>query len=1170
MRSRALLAAALVCWAAAGAAGQEYRATLSGTITDATGAALPGVTVTIVETRTGAKTSVVTGTSGQYLVPFLPPGDYDVTAELSGFKQVTRKALHLEAGSHPVIDLAMAVGNVTESVQVHADVPIVNTADASVGQTVTTKEVEDLPLNGRTPMMLAQLAIGVVATSNPSLIHPFDNNAAAAWSIGGTPSQTSELLLDGAPDEIWSGSLAYSPPQDAVQEVSVKAFNTDAAYGHTFGGTLNQVLKSGTNTFHGSGYLFNQPATLTSNSFFNVKTGTPKPDNKYNQYGMTAGGPVAIPGLFDGRNKLFWFLALERLTDSQPATNLTTVPTDAERQGDFSKLLALGPQYQLFNPFSATMNGSTIVRQPFTNNVIPSKFLNSVALAYLKYYPEPNVAGDPTGFQNFINNAPSTDDFNNELGRVDYNTSSRSRLTVDVRHNFRSQLKNNYFNNIASGTTLDRKNWGLTGDEVFTINSTTVLDVRGNWTYLGETHGGPSSGFDPTGLGFPSYLAGSSQYLQMPFIGFSGSCGSQTSYQCLGTTGSSNVPSQSLQLFSDVVKNVGHHAIKVGADIRQYRVDATTYGNSTGSFTFGTNWVTGPTSTTAAAPFGADFASFLLGLPTAGQYDINAQGIYRSHYYAAFVQDDWRMKPSLTVNLGLRYEQASPYAEEQARTVNGFDPNAQTAIGQAAEAAYAAKPIGPLPPSQFSASGGLTFPGSDGALYKTGAGMVSPRLGFAWTPGLLHGKTVVRGGFGVFVQPITMANLNSSGTYSSNPIINQQGFSATTTLAPTLNNFLTPNDTLGDPFPAGFLQPTGSSLGAATFLGQTISFLTPQAKEPYSLRWHVGVEHELRANLMAEVDYIANHAERLPVAVTQLNGIPRQYLSTLPTRDQAVINQLSASTPNPFVGLLPGTSLNGSTISVAQLLAHYPQFPVGVNSTSTGVLEQNANVGTSDYESVSARIQQRFSHGLMLNGTYTWSRLMESDSYLNDSDTQLERRISPFDHTNHFVAAASYELPIGANRAIPVSSTWARLAFEGWRVNGIYTYQTGAPIVWTTDMVYNGTPITLDPRQTNGPAFNTSAFATASKDQFQYHIRTFPSTFSNLRTDAINNLDASILKNFMTGGSTYLQLRFEIFNALNHTTFAAPNVTPTSASFGIISSQANLPRSVQLGLRFVF
>jgi hypothetical protein len=1171
MATRALtLTAALLLFAAAVAPAQEYRATLSGTIKDASGGALPGVTVSIVETRTGVRTQAVTDASGQYVAPFLAPGDYDITAELSGFKQVSRKGLHLDAGSHPVIDLALEVGNVTESVQVRAESPILNTSNASVGQTITTKEVEDLPLNGRTPMMLAQLAIGVVATSNPSLIHPFDNNAAAAWSIGGTPSQTSELLLDGAPDEIWSGSLAYSPPQDAVQEVSVKAFNTDAAYGHTFGGTLNQILKSGTNTFHGSGYVFNQPSALTANSFFNVKTGTAKPDNKFNQYGLTGGGPVAIPGMFDGRNKLFWFLALERLTDSQPATNLTTVPTDAERNGDFSALLKLGPQYQLYNPFSGSLNGSTITRQPFVNNVIQPNLLNSIAQAYLKYYPEPNLPGDATGFQNYINNAPSTDDFNNELGRVDYNTSSRSRLSVDIRHNYRSQLKNNFFNNIASGTTLTRKNWGVTGDEVFTINPTTVLDVRGNWTYLGEAHGGPSTGFDPTGLGFPNYVAGSSQYLQMPFIGFSGSCGSQTSFQCLGTTGSSNVPSQSLQLFSDVVKNVGRHAIKFGADVRQYRLDATTYGNSTGLFTFGTNWVTGPTSTTAASPFGGDFASFLLGLPTSGQYDVNAQGVYRSHYYAAFVQDDWRMTSSMTLNLGLRYEYDSPYSEEQGRTVNGFDPTASTSVATAAAAAYAKNPNPLLPPSQFDASGGLTFPASGGAVYTTGSGMVSPRVGFAWTPGRLHGKTVIRAGFGIFVQPITMANLSANGTYSSNPIINQQGFSATTSFVPTNNTFLTPANTLTDPFPSGILPPTGSSLGASTFLGQTISFITPQAKDPYSIRWNLGVQHELRPNLMAEVDYVANHTERLPVAVTQLNGIPRGSLSTLPTRDQAVINQLSASTANPFAGLLPGTSLNGSTITVSQLLAHYPQFPVGVNSTSTGVLEQNANIGSSDYDSVSARLQQRLSHGLTLTGTYTWSRLMESDSYLNDTDTQLERRISPFDHTNHFVVGGSYELPFGQGRAVPLSSTWARLAFEGWRVNGIYTYQTGAPIFWSTDMVYNGTPITLDPRQTTGPAFNTSAFATASKDQFQFHVRTFPSTFSSLRSDAINNFDASILKNFMTGGSSYLQVRFEAFNVLNHTTFSAPNVTPTSASFGLITAQANIPRSVQLGLRFVF
>lgn len=1051
-----------------------------------------------------------------------------------------------------------------------AEAPILNTADASIGQTVTTKEVEDLPLNGRTPMMLAQLAIGVIATSNPSLVHPFDNNGAAAWSMGGTPSQTSELLLDGAPDEIWSGSLAYSPPQDAVQEVSVKAFNTDAAYGHTFGGTANQVLKSGTNAFHGTGYEFNQPNALSSNSFFNVKTGTAKAVTKYNQFGVTAGGPVVIPKLFDGHNKLFWFAAAEGLKDSQPTTDLSTVPTDAERRGDFSALLALGPQYQLYNPFMSGLNGTTITRQPFPNNVIQSNLLNPIALAYLKYYPEPNLPGDKSGFQNYINNAPSTDNFNSELGRVDFNTSARSRLSVDVRRNLRTQLKNNFFNNPSTGTTLDRKNWGVTGDEVFTLNSSTVLDIRGNWTYFGEVHGGPSVGLNPSDLGFPSYVASSSQYLQLPFIGFSGSCGSQTSVQCLGTTGASNVPSQSYQLFGDLVKNVGRHEVKVGGDLRRYRLDATTYGNSAGTFTFGTNWLTGPTSTAAAAPFGADFASFLLGLPTAGQYDVNAQGIYRSWYYAGFVQDDWRVSRRLTVNLGLRYERDSPYAEQNGRTVSGFDTAAASPIAQAAEAAYALHPIPQLSVSAFQVRGGLTFPGSNGALYDVKSNIVSPRLGFEWTPGALHDKTVLRGGFGIFVQPITMANLSSNGTYSSNPIVNQEGFSATTTFVPTLNNFQTPSSTLSNPFPNGILQPVGSALGAGTFLGTTVSFMSPQLQDPYSIRWNVGAQHSLTQNLMVEVDYMGNHTEHLPVAVSQLNGIPAQFLSTLPTRDQALINQLSATVANPFAGLLPGTSLNGSKISVAQLLAIYPQFPVGTGSTSTGVLEQNNTIGTSDYNSVSARVQQRLSHGLTVSGTYTWSRLMESDTYLNDTDTRLERRISPFDHTHHLVAAASYELPFGEGRAFPLSGAWMRAVLGGWHVNGIYTYQTGAPIFWSTDMVYNGAPITLDPRNTNGPAFNTSAFDTSSKDQFQYHVRTFPTTFSNLRQDAINNVDASVLKDVKTGGTTYLQLRFEIFNVLDYTTFSAPNVTPTNTSFGLISSQANLPREVQLGLRFVF
>ena len=262
-----------------------------------------------------------------------------------------------------------------------------------MGQAITTKQVEDMPVNGRNPAMLAQFAIGVVPTGTPTLVHPFDSGGPAAFSISGSASQTNELLMDGSPDATWDGRQAYSPPQDAVQEVRVKAFDSDSSFGHTGGGTLNLVLKTGTNTFHGTAWEFNQPSNLTANDFFRNRSGAGNPVTHFNQYGVTAGGPVILPKVYDGRNKLFWFFAYEGLPDSQPATTFLTVPTDAEKQGNFSALLAApnGSQYQLYDPASAVQNGTTITRTPYAGNVIPQSQLNPIALNYLKFYPQPNV-----------------------------------------------------------------------------------------------------------------------------------------------------------------------------------------------------------------------------------------------------------------------------------------------------------------------------------------------------------------------------------------------------------------------------------------------------------------------------------------------------------------------------------------------------------------------------------------------------------------------------------------------------------------------------------------------------------------------------------------------------------------------------------------------------------
>lgn len=450
-------------------------------------------------------------------------------------------------------------------------------------------------------------------------------------------------------------------------------------------------------------------------------------------------------------------------------------------------------------------------------------------------------------------------------------------------------------------------------------------------------------------------------------------------------------------------------------------------------------------------------------------------------------------------------------------------------------------------------------------------------MGFAWSPDALHGNTVVRGGFALFVAPITVANLSELGTYSSNPIVDQEGFSQTTTVVVPSNN-LTPSATLSDPFPGGIFTPKGSAQGLSTFLGQNVSFINPDMKNPYSERWNLGVQHTFSKDVLLEVMYMGNHSVHLPIAVTQLNVIPAQFLSTLGVRDQPLINSLTATVAsNPFAGLEPGTSLNNPSTTVAQLLSRFPQFPIGSGSGGNGVIEQNLSLGSSYFESLNVRLEKRLSYGLSLIGSYMFSKLIEQDSWLNDTDAVPEKRLSPFDHPQHFVVGASYALPVGKGKLLDMKSRWSNLAFGGWIVNGIYTYQTGAPLLWTNgsstspgDYVYFGAPIVLDNRQVNVPAFNTSAFDTKNTDQFQYHIRTFATTYGNLRQDGINNFDASILKNFYAKESMYFQIRFEAFNVLNHPVFAAPNTTATSTSFGMINAQANLPRQIQLGARLVW
>ena len=1167
---------------------QEFRGTVSGTVKDTTGASIAGAKVLVVETHTRTKIEVTTEAAGQYTAPFLLSGDYDISVKLSGFKEAVRKGVHVGAGDHVNIDMKLDVGDSATSVQVTAEAPMVNNENASVGSAISTKEVEDLPLNGGSPLMLAQLETGVIYTpfnSSSTVLQTYDSSN--NFSIAGTPTQSSEMLLDGAPNATWDMRSAYTPPKDAVQEVRVKVLDTDAAFGHTRGGTINQVLKTGTNQFHGSLWEYTQPSLLTANSFFNNRNGLGNPVTHFNQYGLQAGGPVRIPKLYNGTDKLFWLFAWQNDVNSTPNTNFISVPTPEERTGDFSVLLRTD-KTQLYDPYSGVLNGTAIARTPLPNNQIPASRLNPIALKYLQFYPAPNVTGvsnatsRPDGYNNYGTTAPNTNTADNEMGRLDYNMSIKSRLAMNVRHNALAGKKNDYFKNISSGQITSRENWGGSVDQVCMLSPASIFNFRFNYTYMYEVSTDPSVGFDATSLGFPSYISANSARPALPYVYFDTS----TAFQSLSYNQASNRPSQSAQLYGSWMKVHGNHSFRAGAELRQYRLNTINYAQASGGFNFGGNrWVNSNGTASISESMGQDMAQFLYGLPTQGTYDSNTYGSWYSYYSAGFAQDDWRVRRNLTLNFGVRFDHDGPYHEKYGRTENGWLFGQANPIASAAIAAYAKNPIPQIAAGSFQVPGGLMYPNGKGAAYENASHLVSPRVGLAWSPDVFKGKTVIRTGFGMFVAPITIATLAQNGNYSSQPIVNQEGFSQQTQQNITNDNYLTPATTLSDPFPGGaILKPNAAAVGATTFLGQTASFLSPEMMSPYSLRWNFGFQQTLSSNMMLEVNYIGNHSVHIPVNLTQLNGVPRQYLSTLPTRDNAVNTALSATVPNPFRGLIPASGTpGGATTSVAQLLSFYPEFPLGYSgggfTGSGGVLEQNVDVGSSYFHSLNVRMQKRLSSGLMIIGNYIFSKLMEQTTWLNDTDPRPEKRIGVFDHTHRGVLTATYELPIGRGKAVRLQSRWANALAGGWNFTGIYTLQTGQPYTWmgtssTTigDPVYYGGPLNFNARQTDRPAFDTTRFATKSADQFAYHVRTYSTTFSSLRGDITNETNASMLKRFeLSGdGKTYFQIRGEVFNVMNHPSFSFPNLAPTNSAFGLITSQSNRSRQVQIGARLVF
>lgn len=1133
--------------------GQEVRGTILGRVTDQTNAVIVGARVEAANTNTGVRTSATTNESGDFLLPFLIPGPYRLTVEMAGFKKYVRPGIEVRVNDRITINVTMELGPAAETVQVVAEVPLLDTSTASMGQVIGSKTILDLPLKDGTVVMMAALSPGVLLLSESSgYVRPFDTFNPSLLSVDGTRVRSNEFMVDGAPN-MQRGEVAYSPPPGVVEEVKIQTATFDASYGFMAGAAVSMSLKSGTNALHGQTYYFHQDPGLNANTFFRNRIGLPRLDFHVHRYGGNISGPVYLPKLYDGRNRTFWMYGGEGMYSFDPTPFfIESVPTPAQRRGDFSQLLAIGPQYQIYDPYSiAAAPGGRFSRQPLPNNIIPASRINPVARRIVDLYDLPNQPGTIDGVNNYFKGKNALDLYNNHIVRIDHNVSDKQRLfsRVNITKMDRDQ---NERQSRAVGDNFVRFNRGFSFDHVYTVSPQFFVNTRYTLTRFIAGNTPFQKGWDLAGLGFSSSFISQvqqvdSRALRLPRMQPAG-------YSPL----SIEVLNRRHNNIHDVAANlttiVRAHTLRYGIGFRAYRENTYNLDHSSGSFNFGADWTRGPLDTSPAAPMGQGMASFLFGLPSGGYFPIRDNYAEQATTWALYIQDDWKISRKLTLSVGLRSELISPLTERFNRTVRGFDAASASPIEQQARANYARNPIPELPANQFQARGGLTFAGANGlprTLWRSNKTNFMPRIGFAYS---LSPKTVFRGGYGIYYEPIGIIYTH----------VNQTGFSRDTDFVASLDNGQTYIASLTNPFPSGFARPLGAAGGLATNLGQGISFFNENLDHPYMQRWQFALQRELPANSVLEVSYVGNRGTRLRVG-RQHNPIPRQYLSASPVRDQDRINFLNAAVPNPFYPLLPRTSLAGTTVARSQLLRPYPQF--------TSVV-RDENQGYSWYHSMQVRFEKRFSRGLFSTLSYTWSKTMEAMGFLNETNPRPEEVISDQDRTHRLALTWIYELPFGRGQrwggsAPPVLST----ILSGWQVQGIYVAQSGPPLGFGNAIfVGNLKAVNLpDSKRAVERWFNVDAgFERNSLRQLGSNIRTFSSRFTGIRGDGQNNWDLSLVKNTQIRESIRFQLRVEAINALNHPQFSPPNTSPTSTAFGQVSTEWSWPRVLQLSAKIVF
>jgi len=1113
-------------------AAQSYTAQVTGVVKDSTGGIVPNAELTATDVSRGVTVVTKSNNDGDYRFPALLPSVYRITCKVAGFSTFVQENVTLNVNQVFQLDIELQPASVKETVVITTTNAGIETTNATVGQVVTTKEIEDLPLNLRDSLGLIALTPGTVL--GPNFSDGGGGNVGrnffrSDFSVGGGRSGSQAILLDGAPNTTGdSGRAVISPPVDAVQEFKVQAISYDAQFGRTSGGVVNVLGKSGTNSVHGTVYDFERDSSTDASNYFAAGE---IPDYHRRQVGGVVGFPLL-------RDRWFIFGDYEALRQQIPVTTVSSVPTPAQRAGDFSSTYyqasaTSAPAFvTIYDPL--TYSPTTGRRTAFPQNRIPTNRLNPVALNILKSYPLPNQPGNAvTNVNNYVytdNSVTNTDKYD---VRTDLNFHGRTMLFSRFSRQTDARIVPGAMPPAIGGTVTDDHYTQIVVGVSRVLSPNLFLNLETSFTRGLANQAGGLPTVDLAGLGFAQGFVSASAP-QLPII-------NMTDYRTLtlkSSVGQQHQPRNNYVTSGMVSYTHGRHSIKAGAELWMLYFNEYQNAASSGSLKFDHTFTQQNPAAATSKTQGNDLASFLLGIPSGVSSTTGAAGSFirmvqaistQGRYYSLFVQDDFRATDRLTVNLGLRWDLSQGDREKYNRLAY-FDPNAPSPL---------AAPAG-LPNLKGTAV--WVGQGNPKDQQETKWNNINPRFGFAYQ---LPHNAVIRGGYGIFFLPKSVAG---------------SGFGAIGTTVDTLMpiDSVIPTNNLTNPFPQGVSLPVNDR-NPSTGAGSTIGIPLYAYKSGYVQMFSLGFQKQLPWGMVVDAHYWANLGIHIATS-KNLNQLPNQYLS--------LGTKLTTTTvPNPFYGVLANQSAPGQkTITLRQSLLPYQQY-VG----DSGLAQVYEPAGRTNYNAATAQIMKRLSNSLSFNAAYTYAKSMDDlGTPLDSYNRHGEYALSDLDVTHQGIISFLAQLPFGSNRRYAQHmNRVVDLALGGWDTNTIVRLQSGFPVnISRPAVLAPGANPQVD-HPTVQQWFNTSVITNAGAYSFGNMGRQIP----HVRSDMLQNVDFVLVKNINAELKSHpitTQLRAESYNFFNHPQFSAPNGSPTSANFGTITTQANRPRAFQFAVKIKF